>query len=452
MHRLAAIVPLAVAALAPALLAQASWSLVYPPSPPPLGWNFTFGSHERLGLAIRLFGATNSGPAAGAWVFQGNAWAPATGPLPPYRSDCMLAFDAARDELVLFGGKTSGGNALDDTWRWNGTQWTLATPAARPPARWGGAMAFDRRRNVVVLFSGRIPFAPTPVDTWEWNGTTWSLRTPPASPPGRDGGMLAFDAATGYMLLHGGQEAGMPLADTWRYDSLTWSLRQPATPPQPRLGGRMVSDLHRQRVVLMGGYGNDPFAWEWDGAQWRASYQPAPAARVELGLVYDGAQRRVVAHGGGLSLGTAIYFFDDTWVYRTPLPADVVPFGAGCAGSLGTPVLANVPFVYPWLGDTMRTAMQISPSGGAIFVTSFGSTPPVSLAAVGAPGCDLLVPPDVVEFRQTLAGRAEWSLAIPNVPALASTTFRQQAFSFDVVANPLGLTASNGVTVTLGVR
>jgi hypothetical protein len=68
------------------------------------------------------------------------------------------------------------------------------------------------------------------------------------------------------------------------------------------------------------------------------------------------------------------------------------------------------------------------------------------------PGCDLLVPLDLLEFRPAIAGKAEWALTIPNTPALAAAMFRQQAFVFDVNANPLGFAASNAVTVTLGVR
>ncbi|MFY9341756.1 MAG: hypothetical protein WAT39_04660 [Planctomycetota bacterium] len=38
------------------------------------------------------------------------------------------------------------------------------------------------------------------------------------------------------------------------------------------------------------------------------------------------------------------------------------------------------------------------------------------------------------------------------VPALAAAVFRQQAFVMDLAANPLGLTNSNAITATLGVR
>ncbi|MEO6593335.1 MAG: hypothetical protein ABIP94_01120, partial [Planctomycetota bacterium] len=108
----------------------------------------------------------------------------------------------------------------------------------------------------------------------------------------------------------------------------------------------------------------------------------------------------------------------------------------------------------PWLGDTARHIVSnIVPGGlGALFVSSFTQSAPVSLAAIGMPGCDLLLPVDVAEFRVAVAGAAEWTLQIPNVASLAGMPFYQQAFPFDAAANGFGLVASNGIVVTPGIR
>ena len=46
MRRSTPLVSAAFAALASPVAAQASWSLVHPGSPAPVGWNFVFASHE----------------------------------------------------------------------------------------------------------------------------------------------------------------------------------------------------------------------------------------------------------------------------------------------------------------------------------------------------------------------------------------------------------------------
>lgn len=441
-------------------VAQASWSMVYPPSTPPTRSFATFGAHETSGACLLMFGydAVSGAPRTDAWRFQGNVWSSVPGAQPPWRVDPSIAFDTARGELVLFGGTNPGTSVFDDTWRWNGTQWTLANPVTRPPARGQAAMAFDRHRQRVVLFGGRGVGNPGPGlgDTWEWNGTNWQS-VAVSGPSARVDAMMAFDPVSRSVLLHGGTTAFgayVPFTDTWSHDGTAWIQRQPTTPPPFRAAARMVTDLHRQRVLLFGGNYADGFAWEWNGTQWSVAYQATPGARYGFGMVYDDALRRVVVHGGTVPAYGSAYFLNDTWIYRTALPADVAPFGAGCAGTAGIPTLAASPFTLPWLGDAMRTVVQTIPAGepGAVFVSSFGSTPPVPLAGVGMPGCDLLVPIDVAEFRLAVAGSAEWTAAIPNVPALAAAVIRQQAFVFDAGANALGLAASNAITATLGVR
>jgi hypothetical protein len=90
---------------------------------------------------------------------------------------------------------------------------------------------------------------------------------------------------------------------------------------------------------------------------------------------------------------------------------------------------------------------------GALFVSSLGAlATPIDLTAVGMPGCSLLVPADVIEFRTASAGAAEWALAIPNSTSFVGAPIHQQAFPLDLPANALGIVASNGVVITPGIR
>ena len=119
------------------------------------------------------------------------------------------------------------------------------------------------------------------------------------------------------------------------------------------------------------------------------------------------------------------------------------------------PVLANAPYSLPWLGGTVRNRVSNFPqtSFGSLFVTSFTqSFLPMSLAPLGAPGCDLFMQPDSVEFRTPVGLVVDWTLAIPSTPSLAGVVVFQQALPVDPAANPLGLTATNGLRMTLGVR
>jgi len=82
-----------------------------------------------------------------------------------------MAYDAARRQVVLFGGvNPNSGVLLNDTWVWDGSNWTQKSPQTSPPAREGHAMAYDIARGRVVLFGGLDAKMNTLNDTWLWDG------------------------------------------------------------------------------------------------------------------------------------------------------------------------------------------------------------------------------------------------------------------------------------------
>jgi hypothetical protein len=86
--------------------------------------------------------------------------------VPSARSDHALAYDAARQVVVLFGGWT--GAVAGDTWEFDGGSWSFRSPAPAPSARDSHGMAFDSLRGVTVLFGG-LDVARS-AETWEWTG------------------------------------------------------------------------------------------------------------------------------------------------------------------------------------------------------------------------------------------------------------------------------------------
>jgi len=85
-------------------------------------------------------------------------------------------------------------------------------------------------------------------------------------------------------------------------------------------------------------------------------------------------------------------------------------------------------------------------------VSSFGTTPPIDLTPIGMTACDLLVPLDILEWAPAAGGVAGWSYAAPLSMALAGVVWGQQGFPLDLAANPFGLSASNAIEATFGVR
>src|SRR5438093_1603782 len=121
---------------------------------------------------------------------------------PTARYGPAMAYDAARGQVVLFGGHGSTRALFDDTWTWDGTDWTLRTPVHHPSPRSYTTMAYDAARGQVVLFGGDNGM--TFGDTWTWDGTDWTQRTPVHAPSTRAGEGMAYDAARGQVVLFGG--------------------------------------------------------------------------------------------------------------------------------------------------------------------------------------------------------------------------------------------------------
>ena len=95
------------------------------------------------------------------------------------------------------------------------TAWTQLQPAASPSARVGHAMAYELARDRVVLFGGQDVKGRLN-DTWTFDGVSWALATPALAPQPRAGHPLAYDLGRARTVLFGGIGIGTGvLGDTW---------------------------------------------------------------------------------------------------------------------------------------------------------------------------------------------------------------------------------------------
>ena len=248
-----------------------------------------------------------------------------TNPGPGARSHHRMVFDRWRCVHVLFGGFDSQGNPSNETWTFDGQDWTLASTEG-PSARIDPMMAFDNQRGRVVLFGGFDGSALS--DTWEWDGVAWTQIATGTSPSARYGADMVFDDLGGVTWLFGGYDGGSTLyGDTWKWDGATSTWTEMDTSglptPSPRQSHRMAYDIERGKVVLVGGstvvfdFVPPQDTWEWDGAAWTQVSIDGPEARGEHAMVYDPDRQRTILFGG---LGAAAdtpgnVRLSDTWAW-----------------------------------------------------------------------------------------------------------------------------------------
>lgn len=228
------------------------------------------------------------------------------------------------------------------------------------------------------------------------------------------------------------------------------------------------------------GPNNAPLAPLGDGS-WqmcaRNDWQGAPllvpvslAAGQDIWVVWgpiNGAQASTSGNGAGAQPyrgsfnGGATWngpFQSRQWKFRiwTGPAGHYEIFGAGCAGSVGTPRLCWSGM--PLAGGTFDLHLDVAPPNGSALLTFglsdtvFGGTPlPASLGGFGAPGCSVFAAPESTVFVPTDPnGSVVYPVTFAANPAFAGVMFYNQAYCLDAAANALGITVSNAGVAIVG--
>ncbi len=252
------------------------------------------------------------------WLFEAGRWSLATGAMPSARSGAAMAYDAARDRIVLFGGYQSPPTTpslISDTWLFDGQTWTRDLGATHPTGKWSQTMAYDPIAGCVVLFGGRLDD-----ETWEWDGSAWTRRSAGGlanSGPGFGLASMTYDPGRGRVVLF----LGAPNVALWGWDHVSgkWDDLSPSLEPSPRAYAVVAWNATRRALTLFGGeffgtaisYLGD--TWELGPTGWQTvATEAAPEASGEGILVPDPAGAGAIAFGG-LGASTVL---SDTWRLR----------------------------------------------------------------------------------------------------------------------------------------
>lgn len=200
---------------------------------------------------------------------SGDTWvqdsAPASFPGP----SAAFAFHEGLGLAVGFGG--SPANDTTVTYSSAGVLGSLS-PATTPPARGGGRAIYDERRGDVILYGGRDGDGQALADTWAFDGADWR-QLDDAGPLSSDNGWLAYDAVRHRTILHDGEQV-YELSD-----DAGWLLRE-LDLPEPRTG--MAFGFDGRRMVAFGGsegFGSSSVVLATDG---EPASRPALVFEVDL--------------------------------------------------------------------------------------------------------------------------------------------------------------------------
>jgi hypothetical protein len=275
------------------------------------------------------------------WTWNGSAWTEVATDAPPVFG-MPAAYDGATQTFDVLWYPGCGDGPV--TSEWNGESWGGEGDAESSQTLWpatDGAMAYDPATETLLLwspapayYSNSTSAPPFASSTLSWDGSTWSLLSPAVSPPPSVGDtrdvQMVYDAATSQLLLYGEHSQTM-----WAWSGTNWSPISLTGSPLPRVGASMVYDSALGEVLLFGGCvvtGYTPVSadkgesytlgtplndlWAWNGTDWQQLHPAtSPPARFYSQMAYDAASGQVVLFGGSVNDTADVA---DTWVYGPP--------------------------------------------------------------------------------------------------------------------------------------
>jgi len=339
---------------APSSAGPATWAFAFPSG------LATYDPAEGYDLWLMADGST--------WTYTHGDWAniTSTSGVPVGMEDnSRLVYDAEDGYVLLYGGAggTELSHPLNDTWTFQGGQWTNRTGEVRgsPPTAVLGLMAYDSEDRAVVLFGGSAVnsitgsvYARATNATWSYAGGVWTNVTVPAPPPfagfysNNPFAGLVDDPTDGYVLYY--NALGIPASSNpvhppepimWSYVAGVWTNRTASLSTAPQLipFAGFLFDSTSRSVIAAGTCVSTPgytcehrfgATFQYAGGVWSEMSPPTGLpARDYTGYVDDPSDGGVMVVGGccwadfsGLSLG-----WQDLWIFAHGTWTEVEPWG-----------------------------------------------------------------------------------------------------------------------------
>ncbi len=303
------------------------------PATPPPAIGACYATLQDQGQVVRFGGngSTGTTPAINeTWELGRRGWIKSNAG-PVALEFCAMAYDAGRDRLVLFGGETNNGSvqtATRETWTRTQANWAQHPPTADwPDARILHGLAYDAARGETVLFGGRTAASGTRLaDTWVWNGTTWLRRTPSMSPTARSSMAMAYDPIGRVVVMFGGSPGqNQSTNETWIWDGTTWTNLTPLLDELPAAVDlqNLTWNPARRSLVLTFEVSFTAMisdTWEWtmtSASPYRGQWRRVHTTLEPPSRLFQGAYASLDGSGITVASGFNNVPLDDLWELRS---------------------------------------------------------------------------------------------------------------------------------------
>lgn len=203
------------------------WSQLFPEDVPAARESHAMAHDHNRGRTV-LFGGLNGLPLSDTWEFDGGNWQRVeTLDSPSARSGHTMVYDSHLGKVILFGGLGLE-SALADTWIYDGVNWQqVETNTPILFERDEHSMAYNSARRQTVIFGGAIVGNSLTNETWGFNGTEWSPIVTLKTPPPAQFSQMVFSPSSNRLIMVGGSQ-GNPV-----FSSLVYIGDEPPFTPIP---------------------------------------------------------------------------------------------------------------------------------------------------------------------------------------------------------------------------
>jgi hypothetical protein len=274
---------------------------------------------------LMMFGGfAQSGPLNDTWAWDGEDWTPRHPATVPTIQNPSMTYDPANRELLVVGSQGNLPQQQNSLWSWkDGTSdwvqrdvWMTPTcgkgcpsPTAVPFG--AGALVYDGARSRVLMLTSAS--AGPGGETWTWDGARWN-RIPVTHRPTLLSCCVTPDHATGNLLALGYSGAWGGINRLWIFDGNDWTL---SSSPTPTGEAMMIDDPSRGTPLLLRGDSAANTApgetWSWTGSTWQRLDVTSPPLLSGSSLGYDAADKEVILFGGRDAYGQSV---SDTWIWN----------------------------------------------------------------------------------------------------------------------------------------
>ena len=224
-----------------------------------------------------------------------------------------MTFDPDHQNMVLFGGAPTAGVLLAGTFIYSNKIWVSVGDSDYPAPRSLSSFVTDPVRNVIYLYGG-LNDSTSFFDFWTYQNGLFRMGTDPGQPPDCSNPIAAFDTDRQKVVLVCAGSA------TWEYDGAAWKqFDSSKTAPPSHQWSSLVYDQSLKKIVFFGGYSGNYLnqTWTFDGTAWTQVKKNPPPIRSHAAMWYDSTLKKTVLYGGlgRLTTNDRLTRFSDMWSF-----------------------------------------------------------------------------------------------------------------------------------------